>query len=336
MSKPGFFNDNLNRSYPFTTGSVGIDVPDTGPIADLSQLPDDFVADCGFTIAASETFDPSLHDVFLHQIRRPTPTTLEFEFRCSDPTLAAMPLIFQRSAGDTLHTYFVDGPTLYTSEPPSSDPIFPAYSPCGPPLWYAYAVFGDIEAVFARLSVGDVIARTSPEQAIVHPPLLTNTTAAAVTSLNVANRDRTRATAPADCPQPTWSFLTGETYVNAQCVTGVVKLFAGYNLSLAQLASSIVLTPVLNAGRGTPCEEIPLFAGETGPVGQSNARLAGDYLCNEVFRSINGVGGPDVRLIAGNGVTVVGDPLTNTLTVDVNLQSLSACGGNTVDITEYV
>lgn len=336
MARPGFFNDNLNRSYPFTLETAGVEVPETGPLADLSQLPDDFVADCGVTVAGSDTFDPALHDVFLHEIRRPTLTTAEFEFRCTDPTIASVPLIFERSVGDTLYTYFVDGPTLYGAEPPSLDPVFPAYTPCGPPLWYAYAVFGDIEAVFARIPVGGAVGRTANEQAILQPTLITNTTAAAVTSINVANHDRTRAVAPQNCPQPVWPFVTGETYVNAQCITGTIKLLAGYNLSLSQLLASVIFTPVVNGGRGTPCEEIPLFAGEVGPIGSSNNRLAGDYLCNEVFRTVNGVGGPDVRLIPGSGVSAVGDQATNTVTIDVNLQSLAVCGSDVVDVTEYV
>jgi hypothetical protein len=336
MSQPGFFNDNLNRSYPFTLGTAGVDVPESGLIPSLLQLPDDIIADCGFTIAASGTFDPAIHDVYLHQIRRPTAATLEFEFRCTDPTLAALPLVFVRTGNDTLYTYFVDSPTLYAAEPPSVDPIFPAYQPCGHPLWYGYAVFGDAAAVTARVPVGGAVSRSAASQTIVHPTLVTNMTGASVTSLNIANQDRTRATAPVGCDQPTWSFPVGETYVNSQCITGIAKVFAGYNLSLAQLPGSVVLTPVINGGRGTPCEEIPLFSGETGPIGHSNNRLAGDYLCNEVFRSINGIGGPAIQLIAGRGVSIVSDPTTNTVTVDVNLQSLSACSSEIVNVTEYV
>ena len=53
MARPGFFNDNANRTFPFQKGTAGVGTPATGAVT-MHQLPDGFVIDCGF-IAGPES-----------------------------------------------------------------------------------------------------------------------------------------------------------------------------------------------------------------------------------------------------------------------------------------
>lgn len=337
MARPGFFNENAHRSYPFITGTVGVNVPPSGTVSML-QLPDDFVVDCGFTVGFSETFDPVSHDVFLHAVRRTGQNTAQFEFRCNDASLAPYPLIFERTDGDEYVTYFNDGTLPYSSESESDNPAFPAYSPCGWPFWYGYAVFGPFASVSDRLSVGQEIVRAAG-QGIVMPSLIVNASGSRVTSVNVANKDRTRALAPTGCNEYVWVNGVGNTYVRSQCLSGNISIVGGYNMSAGQIGggNNLVLSPAVNAGLGQPCGEIPLYTGETGPTGHSNNTLSGDFLCNEVFRTVNGIGGPSANLIPGVGVSIVGDPDSNTVIVDVNLNALAVCDASDVlEISESV
>jgi hypothetical protein len=52
MARPNWYNDNANRAFPFQTGSVGVSVPSSGAVT-MNQLPDDFIVDCGCTLAPS-------------------------------------------------------------------------------------------------------------------------------------------------------------------------------------------------------------------------------------------------------------------------------------------
>ena len=49
MALPNFFNENINRSFPFQRATVGVDTPTEG-YPTMLQLPDNFIADCGFIL----------------------------------------------------------------------------------------------------------------------------------------------------------------------------------------------------------------------------------------------------------------------------------------------
>jgi hypothetical protein len=329
MAAPGFFNDNINRTYPFVVGSTGVNVPSSGAVTML-QLPDSFVADCGFTVGSSKTFDPAAHTVYLYEIRRPSTNVLEFEFRCSDSVLLSRPLVVTRAPGDKFKTYFVDSPRAYESDP--------EYVTSGWPYWYGYVVFGEFADVTDRLSVGQTITRSSSSQSIVHPTLITNLTGSRVTSFNVANKDRTRALVPVGCSELEWDFDIGEIYIVSQGLTGFFSLQQGYNLSISSSAANDTwtFTPAVNGGEGRPCEEVPRFEGETPPIGSSNNRLSGDFLCNEVYRTVNGVPGPNFNLLSGPGVSIISDAESHTVSVNVDSSFLAVCGEDIVDVSESV
>ena len=89
----------------------------------------------------------------------------------------------------------------------------------------------------------------------------------------------------------------------------------------------------LKAGLGEPCEEIKLFPQEDPPIGAANNLLAGDHYCNETLRSINGLQGPSLNLIAGVGVSMLPNTITSTLIVNINLKDLQTCSYATVSET---
>jgi hypothetical protein len=330
MARPNFFNDNRNRTFPFQQGTAGISTPASGSVT-MHQLPDEFIVDCGFVMGPESGFLEDEHTIFLYKISRASLNVFLFEFRSDASELAATPLIFSRnlSAAD------------YTTEFLESD--IPEYIPlsqsvslslsesqaaeCGEPFWSGYLVTGSMQAIVARLSIGDTIIRTSPAETIIEPALIQNLNESQVVSVNIANGDRTRALRPDYCPPNEWNFNTGEIYVNRKCLQGDVKLRAGYNISLNQIALSntIQLSASVNAGLGEPCEEVKLFPGETPPIGAPNNLLAGDFYCNEVLRAINGLQGPNLVIFAGSGVSITADQPTNTVLIDVDLVDLSAC-----------
>ena len=330
MARPNFFNDNENRTFPFQQGSAGIDTPASGAVA-MYQIPDDFVVDCGFITGPESGFVEGEHTIFLYKISRPSSNVIVLEFRSDAPALSDTPLIFSRNTSDAdFTTEFLE------SDIPEYIPLSQSVSlslsesqtvECGEPFWSGYLVTGSMQSFVDRLSLGGTITRADTTETLVEPALVQNLNECQVVSLNVANSDRTRALRPADCPPNEWNFNTGEVYVNRECLQGDVRLRAGYNVALNQIALSntIQLSAIVNAGLGEPCEEVKLFPTETPPNDAPNNLLAGDFYCNEVLRSINGLQGPNLVIFAGTGVSVTANQETNTVLVDVDLVDLSAC-----------
>ena len=159
-------------------------------------------------------------------------------------------------------------------------------------------------------------------------------------SVNLANGDRTRAKTPEGCPDLVWPFTTGLVYPVVECLQGDIKFEPGYNIAIIQDVSTNTLQffPLVGAGKGEPCTELPVFEGEAPPTGSTNGLLAGDYYCNEVFRTVNGIGGPNLDFYAGSGVSIVPDSTNNKVIIDINLADLAQCVSSisTVSISESV
>lgn len=325
MATPEFYDENRNRTFPFRLLSAGVKTPDTGSFT-LQQLPDWAIVDCGFILGPESGFVEDANIVYLYRIERTDSTTIEFEFRCDATALADTPLVFTRTSSSPRYALeFVESDE--SGDPYVSASLSYSYeeADCGEPFWSGYLVTGNVVDLFDRLTVGVPILRVSPSETIVEPGLLQNLDRNQVITLNVANMDRTRALRPAECEENTWSFPTGDAFIRRTCIQGDVKFRPGYNIAIAAVPSQnlIRFSPVLNAGQGIPCEEVKLFPGESGPIGNTNGLLGGDFYCNEVFRTINGLAGPDVKIRSGPGVSV--SAATNTIIIDVNLANLRTC-----------
>ncbi len=93
-------------------------------------------------------------------------------------------------------------------------------------------------------------------------------------------------------------------FVNARCLDGDLRVKEGFNISVRQEdnTNSLIIGAAIGAGAGLACSEIPLYAGEVPPNG--SGVLTGGPKCNEVVKTINGVGGPTLQLLAGRGVRI--------------------------------
>lgn len=330
MPQPNWYNDNANRAFPFEWRSVGVGVPESGPVT-ITQLPDDFIVDCGFTIGPASSYEEGVDYVYLSRIYR-VGSEVYFEFKTSEASMADYPLTFIRSITDeeySLEYLDSDNPSDRGSQASVSDSVGTA---CRLPFWSGYLVTGDMSSVAYRLADGESIVNSAPvspsgNQALVEAALTDNLSKSIVSSFELANADRTRCTAPPGCPDPTWSFETGIIYESARCIQGAVKLKAGYNVSigLTPSANTITLSAALNAGEGQPCEEVKLFPTESPPIGAENNLLEGGLLCNDVLRSINGLAGPAFKIKGGQGVSVLPDPDAHCVIIDVNLLNLDLC-----------
>lgn len=163
------------------------------------------------------------------------------------------------------------------------------------------------------------------DEAIVEPALVQNLTNALISSLNVANADRLRISTPEDCTEMSWPFETGGIFINARCLEGLVAFRPGYNCEILidALNKALTFSAIESGGEGQPCDQVQLFPGEAPPEG--SIFMEGGIACNEVLRSINGIGGARFTFFSGIGVSITSSPESNTVIVDADLSGISVC-----------
>lgn len=350
MPSPNFYNENRNRAFPFVAKSVGIRTPESGVIT-MRQLPDDWIVDAGFTIGPMTGFGyrfengehvPEPEDrVFLSRVYR-VGDLVFFQFGGTTGDLVSKPLLFCRNINSPIYSaeyVEIDYQDSSISASYSDSDQGPAPdADCAPFAWAGYLVTGDLSKVPDYLADGEMITRGEADEAIVEPALIHNMFRAYLHHVNLANGDRTRASAPEGCDDPVWPFDPGVLFVQATCLAGNIHWKEGYNCVISQndAENSLTIGARVGAGEGEPCAEVPLFVDEGPPAGSSNGLLSGGPLCNETLRSINGIGGPLLTFLAGTGASIFADPERHKVTVDINMLGLSVCFSAFSEISESV
>ena len=198
-----------------------------------------------------------------------------------------------------------------------------------PLLWTGFITTGPLDDLVELLDDGQVMTG----QLAIEPGLIRSAISAWLQSANLANGDRTRAETADQCREYCWPFDPGSVFVQAECLQGRLRFKEGYNCSIRQndTENSITISAVVGGGIGEPCDEVPLFDGDSGPTGET--LLTGGPSCGELIRSINGAGGARLDIIGGVGVSVTALPDDNKLVVDVDMSRLAIC--NVDDSSEY-
>lgn len=312
MAKAGLYNENAFRAYPFITPAY---LPDGLPASGL-DLPSSAILDMGLIMGPQAGYTAA-YRVYLYTISR-AGSTFTFEFRTDAPGASTYGLVFTRDLTEPEYaTEFSEAGT--TSGSSSS-----AAGDCTTlPLWEGFLVTGDLTELGELIADGET--KTYTGQWEIEPALIQNLAAAFVTSINLANITRTHVTPTGECSLSS-SSSADVIYVQATCLQGDVKLVEGFSAVITQddIANSLTIGASVGAGEGLPCEEVPLYAGEVPPPGSS--LLTGGPSCDEIVRTINGVGGRVLRLYAGNGVSIEPhETEPNTLVVTVGLGDFATC-----------
>ena len=67
---------------------------------------------------------------------------------------------------------------------------------CGEPFWSGYLVTGSVSSLSDRMSLGNIITRSSDEETIVEEGLIQNLDQSQAVSINIANSDRDQSNHP--------------------------------------------------------------------------------------------------------------------------------------------
>lgn len=345
MATPGWLNSNLYRAYPFVEAGAG-DVPQTA-----------FV-EAGFIAWPESGYVPGTHSIWLDQVtlvggfvvltmRSDAPGLVDKELYIPIPNTAAEYSLWKgernrRVGGDsdsssfepptelTVYSFFPPGffPEEYFG-PTNAPGIIPDdESSSGSnkclefPLWEGFVVIGDMGELLSY-AVGSPYP--DPTQARFEPCLTQSLTSSVVTSINLANGDRTRADPAEGCVAPPVDLPGDPPFVVARCLTGDVRLEDGFNLDTAQslVDFTLVIGASRGAGAGLACEEIPVYPGED--VSPATFTYDGAPVCSDVVVSVNGLTGPHLNILARPGTKLIPDQDNNTVTLVVDVGLAGFC-----------
>lgn len=328
--RPGFYNENANRDYPFIHLQTG-------------TLPDFAIVDFGCVMGAGSEFVEGEHNVYLSRIRK-SDTRIEYEFTSDAPGLANKVLRFIRHVTDPLYATSYESavdvtlPTLIDCQL-ACESVCESDQPAechGDAEWHGFLVTGKIAATMAVIDGCAVNSCPSDEDTHfticetsydipVEPSLIQNLASSYVRTINVANAERTRSESATECKDYCWPFPLLSHYVNCDCVIGNIRFKEGYNACITQddINNTITIGACLGGGQGEPCTEVKIFADEAAAEGRTT--LDGSLKCDEVVRTINGIGQRFFEILGGPGVLVTSVPEEHKIIVDVNLQTLALC-----------
>jgi hypothetical protein len=324
MPRPGFYNDNEYRAYPFVDRTVeavptAADLPaagntdveyvarDTGaryrwtgasyePADGRALLPTNVILDAGFIMGLDAQYNDLTHTIWLAEINK---------------TGSLFEIVFRTNASPEALTFTRHDDTEWALE--YSDAAQDFANPCADePIWSGFLVTGPLAqftAAFETAAVNGVWTFARNEYRI-EPGRIQNLNKAYLRSISVGNYDRMRVP-PCDV---VGTNDNRPIILNAACLKGDIRFKEGYNCLITQTdrANEITVTAAKGAGAGEGDTELCVNSGEI-PLNDAEQKpndskfYSGGPACNELISTINGIGGPNVNLIGGAGINVVVD-----------------------------
>lgn len=313
MANPSWLNDNQFRDYPFITRVEPLaDTPGFTAASSLMvalDLPSSAILDFGAIMEIDAGFDEAQgHYIYLHSVSR-TGSVFTFRFRTNATESSNHELVFHRNLTDPEFLLeWEDASTINAeSEEPLTCPTLPK--------WKGFLATGNLS------DLGQIVASGETHVAVqglwkIEPARVQSLLKSYLRAINLANRPRVHATLPDACSASSSEENTAA-IVHDLCLAGNIQWKEGYNCGIRQDVNNnaIIISAGVGIGAGEPCDEVPLYPEEAPPAG--SPFLSGGPACNEIIKSINGVSGTDVTILAGPGFRIFADDVaTNKLIID--------------------
>lgn len=279
MPRPGFYNDNEYRAYPFVFKPGA-----------AQSMPDSAIVDAGVIMRLDSNFDDKIHTVWLSSVTRDS-DKFYFEFKTN---AADEPIQFSRKASaNTWEIEYAESADRNACENVSD------------PVWEGFLVTGPLNELNKWISADDTITFHKNVYQL-EPARIQNLNHAYVRSVNIGNYDRVIAPNCGDTTAPP----TQNIVLNRACMTGDLRFKEGYNCSIRQstFANEIIIGASVGAGARVDDElcangsELALFTGE--PLFAESKFFSGGPACDELIFTVNGLGGPAVTLTGVGGINV--------------------------------
>lgn len=338
MASPGWYNENLYRDYPFVTRTQPLRamVPMTGlfegvPEASSSSFPDlphSAIVDFGCIMEIDAGFDEADgHFIYLKGIYREA-NTFVFVFATNAPNASNQWLAFYLDYPATQQYKIVWGTALFAAPEEVSELACPQTD-----KWSGFMVAGDLEALATLIPDGDGLDFV-PGFWQIEPGRVQNLRGTYLRAITLANTPRLLVDNADGCGSNS-SDTNTDAILQASCIVGDIKLVEGYNCSIRQdrVRNTITINAGVGLGSGEPCEEVPRYPAEIPPA--DSPYLSGGPGCNEIIKSINGIGGSAITITGGPGYRILPDTLkANKLIVERVLSDFAICAEPDTDPLE--
>jgi hypothetical protein len=315
MASAVFYSQNEGRAYPLVDVDTELLMLYSG--GGELPLPNDAIVDVTLVLGIGADFDPRTHRVYLYEVSR-SGNRFDFVFRFDLPTLTGRLLTFCR---------YLEDPEFATSYAVAADDAGSSSTElvCDGIVTEGWLVTGKMASLAGLLADGQWLRRADG-QVQVEPARIQTLDGGFIRTLNLANAARIKV--DNDLCSPISSAVPDDFVINAMCLQGPVRFRAGFSCAIEQdtLNNQITINAAVGSGLGEPCEDVPLFDGES-PPGGSNL-FSGGPACHEIIKTINGLSGPHVRVSSGRGVRVEAsedDP--HRLIVRIDFHGVAVCEG---------
>lgn len=311
MPRPGFYNDNEYRAYPFVAFADYIE----------PGLPDSAIVDCGIIMGIDSQFEHGAHNVWLAAISR-AGGVIQFTFNSDAPGTVGAPLVFECPENSQ------EWVTIFGESESASES---AGSCATEPRWEGFLVTGPLAALVAWLAENGNTVLFAEMDRPIEPGRIQSLVKSYVRSVNIGNLPRVPYSAPEGCAEP--EAAETDIVVNVTCLQGHLRFKEGVNCRIRQIDRTNELIVYAEKGAGNQdttelCEhggELPLYSGE--PFDPSTGFYSGGPSCKQVISTINGIGGTNVNITGGTGVSVTANAETNTLTIELTQNNVVGnCG----------
>jgi hypothetical protein len=304
MPQPGFYNDNEHRAYPF--------IFQPGE----PTLPESAIVDAGFVMRIDSQFEESLHTVWLAQVAR-TGSQFTFTFRTN---AHAVPLVFTCESNTTEWAILYGESASLLSTADNNV----ACEENTDPVWEGFIVTGPLQALAASVPANSVKTFVQDEQQI-EPARIQNLNKSYVRTINVGNYERPFIPA---CDDNTATPVP-DVVLNKRCLIGDVKFKEGYNCVIRQpswtnelrIGAAIGAGMQLDAALCANGSELPLFDGEIA----AGKFFTGGPACDDLIFTLNGLGGPNVTLLGGQGINIATQTNPPKITITRNINNAGNC-----------
>ena len=315
-----FYSENLIRAYPFVEQNIPNARDMTFSGGGTYALPDNAIVDFVAMLSVGVNFNPQTDNVYLYEISRLN-EYLVFVFRFTGEDSNVVELRFTRHVGGGSSCSLSSSSSvcsIATNEFANEREFVQEYTEsAGTKAWLTTGKLGGLAALLN--STGKYLRRADQEIKIL-PARIQLLYSSFVSEINIANSPRTVA------PDYCLPNISSSVYViNDENVTGEIRFMPGFNSIVTQndVTNTLEFDAKKGEGEGEPCGEIMLNDTETRPFGSK--LFTGGPRCGDLVKSVNGVQGPKISFIPGNGIDFITDPDNHTIYVVPSMRNLAIC-----------
>ncbi len=331
MANQGFYFDNMFRAYPFLDSTSGMNIPEE-TVLDFNCF---ILSEVGYVAGTSK--------VWLYKVTREG-SYFTFSFACDAPDLSGKLLEFTKTLDDKEVTYIFSSIEENVDLQNIDGGYSSGFDCANSILWEGYIIIGNLSKIASIIEEGESVYDYD-KLTQVEPSLIIDNQKNYIQSINIANKIANRVTTPEGCSESSSSSSSfyqeykSDIVAYQTCISGEVSFSNGYScdVSISAIENSVNFTPdAFSSDKGKFCGNEPevrypsnlvpgIRVGIAHPLIAGSVLYSGGPACPDTLKSINGINGKRLWILAGTGISIAENTQSNSLEVSATLSGLAVC-----------